>query len=353
MRHAFVVATILACVGACTQQEDAQSIPIAAPASPTANPAFPVTTLAPNPNAGVLQCPILQRQVFAPQGQTVALVSGHSQAQDGKFVVFSSRLRVNTDGAPNSYHPEDLAGQTKAINHIANGVSVYDTRGTRERKLNSADTVRRFAEFRDNDWHPIPGHRIVWQNVLDASRAGSLEVPCVFQTGEHAGYFGSLTRLKNGLPSASAGECHVRDQLDERFVPALVMAGGNNPLRSFGAAPGDLVLAVNPANGRVQAAVIGDSGPPDNLGEGSVALNMALLGRSDQPRTYAEAKELDTGNQRITVAVIPGSRRFQLERPYSAANIQARSASWATSHGYASVEDFARQVSACGQAVGG
>src|SRR4051812_16920995 len=226
MRHAFVVATTLACVGACTQPEDAQLIPVAAPASPTAAPAFPFPTLTPGSTAGPIQCPILQRQVFAPQGQTVALVSGHSQAQGGNFAVFSSRLRVNTDGAPNSYHPEDLAGQTKAINHIANGVSIYDTRGAQERRLNSADTVRRFAGFRDNGWRPIPGHRIVWQNVLDASKDGNRDIPCVFQTGEHAGYFGSLTRLKNGVPSASAGECHVRDQLDERFVPALVMAGG-------------------------------------------------------------------------------------------------------------------------------
>jgi hypothetical protein len=120
---------------------------------------------------------------------------------------------------------------------------------------------------------------MTWQNVLAARTEGSRKVPCVFTSGEYKGYFGSLTALKNNLSGAAAGECGAANQLDERSVPALVIAGGSNPLKNFGVGTGDLLIAVNPSNGAVQVAVVGDSGPADNLGEGSVALNMSLLNR--------------------------------------------------------------------------
>src|SRR5690349_1200355 len=38
---------------------------------------------------------------------------------DSKAIAFASRMQVNTDGAPDSYHPDDIG-----ITHICNGVSV-------------------------------------------------------------------------------------------------------------------------------------------------------------------------------------------------------------------------------------
>jgi len=175
---------------------------------------------------------------------------------------------------------------------------------------------------------------ISWQSVLAARNENGRTIPCVFRDGDFKGYFGSLTSLKNGLSGTEVGECEAKNQLDQRFVPALVLAGGSNVLKTFGARKGDLVLAHNPANGVTQTAVIGDFGPPDNIGEGSVALNMALLKRTAQPKTYDEAKKLDTGSQEILVAIIPKSASFELKRPYAADNLAERVGSWAKTNGY-------------------
>ena len=91
------------------------------------------------------------------------------------------------------------------------------------------------------------------------------------------GYFGSLTALKNGL-TGNKGECDLNDQVNPMAVPALVLVGGNSVVRQFGARVGDLLVAYNPATQRFSSAIVGDTGPADNLGEGSVLLNMKLLG---------------------------------------------------------------------------
>jgi hypothetical protein len=296
-------------------------------------------------------CQGLQARIFAPQQISVVLAKRIGGGDDSKFIVFRSRLRVNTDGAPNSYHPRDPRGESLAINNVVNGVGLRRSAG---RALTFGEKIALFERWRDAGWRVPVGFRITWENVIAArtvTEGGQQRsIPCVFGEGPHAGYLGSLTTLKNGLTGPAAGECGVNDQLDQRVVPALVMAGGNNPLRAFGARIGDLVLAANPNNGRVQAAVIGDAGPPDNLGEGSVALNMALLGRTDQPKNYRpEALSLDTGSQKILVAIVPQSRDFQLDRPYGADNIKRRVEAWASEKGYGSIDGLLAAVRSCAQ----
>src|SRR5271163_4938632 len=77
-----------------------------------------------SPSEAQTGCSIQRQEIFAPQNKTVALASKSGAAADAQFVLFQSKLRVNTDGAPNSYHPADPKGQTKAINNIANAISV-------------------------------------------------------------------------------------------------------------------------------------------------------------------------------------------------------------------------------------
>jgi hypothetical protein len=280
-------------------------------------------------------CSIQQQEVFAPQRKTVARASRCGAPADAQFVLVQSKLRVNTDGAPNSYHPDDPKGQTKAINNIANGISVRRN----GKAVSYAETIRVFEDFRDHNWTVPAGYQMTWENVLAARKEESRKVPCVFTSGEYQGYFGSLTALKNNLSGAGAGECSAANQLDERYVPALVIAGGSNPLKHFGVSTGDLLIAINPSNGAVQAAVVGDSGPPDNLGEGSVALNMSLLKKTHQPTNYSEAKALDTGSQEMILAVIPKSAGYKLQRPYSADNITVRVTDWAF---FARIRDTAK-----------
>lgn len=286
------------------------------------------------------QCRVVRSGVFRPQDQrkSVRLVTRQDDNSGAHNVIFfRTSLRVNTDGAPNSYHPQDLTGSVRAINNICNGVSV--------RRNGVALNCRRarevFAQFRDNDFNVPAGHTINWRNVIAATtNSQGRTVPCVFRSGDFAGYFGSLTSLKNGLGGAAAGECESLNQLDQRIIRALVLPGGRNVVFNFGARVGDLVFAFNPANNVATAAVIGDVGPPSNLGEGSVGLNMTLLGRTEQPTTYRDALRLDTGTSQMLVAIIPGSAAFNLRRPYTNENIDARVQDWLTQAGFAGRDDF-------------
>jgi hypothetical protein len=295
------------------------------------------------------QCRILAERTFAPQNKKVRLVNRRESPRgDDRIVFFRTSLRVNTDGAPNSYHPQDLTGTERAINNICNGVAVSRIlRDGRRSNLPCREARQIFARFRDNGWRVPAGHRISWQNVLAARDEGGRTVPCVFQAGEFKDYFGSLTSLKNDLSGAAAGECGFKNQLDQRIIPAFVMPGGTNPLRDFGATVGDLLFVFNPQNNAMSAAIIGDTGPADKLGEGSVGLNMTLLKRTVQPKTYREALGLDTGTREMLIAVIPGSKNFRLRKPYTRESISERVDEWITQAGFTSRGNFVDFVKSC------
>ncbi len=291
------------------------------------------------------QCRVIQRGTFAPQNKTVQLVARQGDpANTHRVIFFQTSLRVNTDGAPNSYHPRDLTGSVRAINNICNGISVTRNGET----LGCASARQVFGQFRDNNFREPAGHRITWQNVIAATTdASGRQVPCVFQSGEFAGYFGSLTSLKNGLSGAAAGECGRLNQLDQRIIPAFVLPRGQNVVKGFGAGVGDLLVAFNPRNNVASAAIIGDTGPPKKLGEGSVGLNMALLGRTEQPKTYNEALGLDTGTRQMLIAIIPNSRTFNPMKPFTKENLADRVQAWVTQAGFASQENFVDFMKAC------
>lgn len=297
--------------------------------------------------ATAAECRLMAEGVFnGEEGpETVRLGRGAGLPKDASFGVFKAPLAVNTDGAPTSYHPEDFRGERLAINRIDNGVTIKKTDGT---KLTVAQKVAVFDSWRDAGWVVPSGYTIAWTNVIADDGHGK---PCVF-TGDNAGYFGSLTALKNELSGVAAGECGVKNQLDQRFIPAIVLrGGGQNPLHGFGARKGDLVLAINPANSAIVAAIIGDTGDAKRIGEGSVALNMALLGKSKLPTTYAQALGLDTGTKDMVVAVVPGSRGYEPVRPFTRDNIAERLRSWAGANGYGDLDGLAAMALTCSQGL--
>jgi hypothetical protein len=291
--------------------------------------------------AAAENCIVAARGSFSPQKKTILLLKSDDKSN---IVYFRTRLRVNTDGAPNSYHPFDPRGTTKAINNIANAIAIsHNGKG-----LSYNDTIKVFENWRDSGWQPQAGYKISWQDVLAARRdPQGRDVPCTFSQGAFSGYFVSLTALKNKLPATEAGECGANDQLDERNIPALVLAGGRTPMSQWGVRTGDLVVARNASNNAVVAAVVGDIGPPDNLGEGSVALNMALLQRQDQPRNYSEAKRLDTGNNEIEIAIFPGTASYQWASPISADNIRSRVDQWIQAHAMPKASEVPSWLDVC------
>lgn len=293
--------------------------------------------------AQALECRSIASGVFAPQNKPVSLIGGTGAAATARAVYFRAGLRVNTDGAPNSYHPEDPRGATKAINNIANGISI-----TRDGKaLKYKDTIRVFEQWRDAGWVVPDGYRITWKNVLAAREVNGHSVPCTFSSGPFTGYFVSLTALKQGLAAGAAGECRANDQLDERVIPALVLAGGNTPMKQWGVRVGDLVVTRNKSNGATVAAVVGDTGPNDNLGEGSVALNMSLLRRTQQPGNYEESKQLDTGATQIDVLIFPRSAAFEWKSPLTAETIKTRVEDWLKAQHLDPLDSVAETIAAC------
>lgn len=291
------------------------------------------------------QCVIAQERFFTAGKEKVRLARRQGLDVAANVGLFKAPLAVNTDGAPTSYHPADFKGESLAINRIDHGIAISSTT---DKKLTPQKKSEIFDEWRKSeDWTVPAGYHIGWRNVIAADAAGK---PCVFRN-DYAGYFGSLTALKNGLAPKDVGECQVKNQLDQRFIPAIVLRGNANPLKHYGAKKGDLVLAVNPGNGVIIPGVIGDTGDGNRIGEGSVALNMALLKKSEQPKTYPEALRLDTGKEDMIIAVLPGSDLYKRERPYTAENIAKRVEAWATEQGYGTLDEMAAAMMVCAEGL--
>ena len=170
---------------------------------------------------------VSQTGVFRPQNKKVLLLKDSTSQK--KIILFQTKLRVNTDGSPLSYHPQDPRGRDKALNNICNAIVVKkDGSDANLCRTHFGEAISVFEKFRDSNFQTVPaGFRITWQNVLATVKVNGKDLPCVFQSGDFKGFFGSLTALKNGLTSGQ-GECEINNQVNPMTVPALVLVGGAN-----------------------------------------------------------------------------------------------------------------------------
>ena len=281
---------------------------------------------------------VIKTGIFEPQNKKVSLLQD-SKDKNKKIIFFKTNLRVNTDGSPLSYNPQDPRGKTLALNNICNGIAVQKVGSTKNLCLNKttySEAIGVFEKWRDSNFKTIPaGYNIIWKNVLATTKKDGIEIPCIFTTGQYKGYFGSLTSLQNGLTSGK-GECDVNNQVNPLTTPALVLVGGKNIVKDFGAKVGDLLIAYNPKTKLLSSAIIGDTGPKDNLGEGSILLNMKLLGVTKPPTNQAETYKLSINNQAL-IAIIP---RSQSKPPYTKDNIDKRVQEWLKGAGFTTNEQF-------------
>ena len=85
------------------------------------------------------------------------------------------------------------------MNTICNGIAVRKSGSVKNiclARRTFAEAIGVFEQWRDTGYEAVPqGYQIIWKNVLAVDRGK----PCVFKSGEFQGYFGSLTRLNNGL----------------------------------------------------------------------------------------------------------------------------------------------------------
>ena len=147
--------------------------------------------------------------VFAPQNKKVLLLQ--NPAGQKPIILFQTTLRVNTDGSPLSYHPQDPRGRDKALNNICNAIVVKKVGSDVNLcRTSFGAAIGVFEKFRDANYQTVPdGFRITWANVLATTKSQGRHIPCVFASGAFQGYFGSLTALTNGL-TGDKGECDVK-----------------------------------------------------------------------------------------------------------------------------------------------
>jgi hypothetical protein len=115
--------------------------------------------LAPNIASAQLPCNIVSTGIFPGENSSarekVRLV--RSLGGNAQIGVFSARLTVNTDGAPTSYHPDDLLGQTLALNRMRNGLVIRrDGTALPCRPSNCDDYSRVFGAWRSSGYAEPP-----------------------------------------------------------------------------------------------------------------------------------------------------------------------------------------------------
>lgn len=192
-------------------------------------------------------------------------------AATGAYCYVTEHSRVDADGAPNAYHPDDLKRTKPPYLGLDNPAN---------------------AGWPKTGW---------WSAVLvpDPKKPS---VPFLQVSGPYRGYFvaKSSLRVKGGDPTSPA------TYVDSRSVPYTVLPGSSFPKLKGTGAPGDVGFAWNLANGKSTAFVIGDTGggADARLGEGSIALFVALGGENVDARNGSGVAK---GQMRFIV--FPGSRK--------------------------------------------
>jgi hypothetical protein len=236
----------------------------------------------------------------------MALVARHTDpkrtpilaARSGPAALFfTADLDVNTDGSARSYHPDDPRGRTKALNNIANAIQrIHAADGTDitcapRRGACFTRFITTFEAARDAGWARTGAPRVSTDGIIPWQRVGGRRVPCTIAAGPHQGFFVSQTALAAD-PTRDA--CDQERYLDSLAFNAIVVPRGvtwssqGRPLRN-----GDLVAVRHGESGRTEFAVVGDRGPANAIGEGTVRLAAQLAGRTlDGSETYPQIRAL-------------------------------------------------------------
>lgn len=166
---------------------------------------------------------------------------------DTAYIYSPIQVRIDADGAPNAYHPDDarLLCRTHA-------------------SFKGLDCLPH-AGYPDTDW---------WSSVLvpDPRDPGRPYVQP--PSSEFAGFFVSQTALEDMSKAVTNPARYV----DSRTIPYVVFPGGFLRMSGTGAI-GDLGYAINLTNGKQSPFVVADIGPSNaQLGEISIALAEAMGG---------------------------------------------------------------------------
>jgi hypothetical protein len=281
------------------------------------------------------------------------------------------RLKVDADGSPRAYHPEDptgtgtcaltagkdgsyfpSAGQACAIDQFSDGGIAVFKATTRLKDSNlTADWRAFWSEIRDRklksiDLAQASGKPLGYAYYLFYWKEKDMTVffkdenvqrtsegyPCVRGAeSRFPGYFVAGTTLKHLSDDAGAeinsadpiapAECQPLRNVDAERTPFFVIPGG-----TLGDATiGDIVVVRvrNGADDRIVYAVAADEGPISHFGEGSAALNQALLGKNRPIINNRGLNRLDIDDGKVMTVLILGGTKHLLNGDYRRSNVEA------------------------------
>ena len=202
-------------------------------------------------------------------------------------------MAVNTDGAANSYHPDNIG-----ITHICNGISVGSQGSPCTWKPDC------LADFNQAKAEGFQGPTKVCFFAMVTDDEG---VPVVQQEGDpRPGYYVSTTTLTQpGVPKNTQ-----QAYLDSNEIPFIVIPGHWRRDQFRGMRLGDFAVVMRKSTGATSFAVVGDVGPRRKLGEGSVALHEALGNDPFVERPDGNIRAYGgIGPHDVVYMIFPGSRK--------------------------------------------
>lgn len=168
-------------------------------------------------------------------------VSIKRHAPSGAYYYKTSHIRLDADGSPRAYHPNDTG-----LDYLAN------------------------AGYPNKNW---------WKSVLVVDPVNGAKA-YVQSSGPTAGYFLS----KTALADLSKPDTDAAKWVNSEVVPYIVFPGNFHTLEGTGSL-GDHALVRCLSTGKESPAIVADVGPADaELGEISLALATALGGQNPNPR---------------------------------------------------------------------
>jgi len=176
------------------------------------------------------------------------------------YLFKTAYVKVDADGAPNAYHPDDLK-----LNCI---------KGVGFKGLDCPAN----AGYPNQSWWPSA----LYPDPYNPTRAYIQQPP-----SPYAGFFVSQTSLFDGAKAKNDPARYV----DSRTVPYLVFPGKFNSMSGTGLM-GDFGYALNIMTGKASPFIVAEVGPPNaEFGEMSIALATELGGKDPNPRTGAGAPQ--------------------------------------------------------------
>lgn len=157
------------------------------------------------------------------------------QLPENAAFFFVAGMAIDADGAPNAYNPQDTG--------------IDDLK-------NAGEPGNWNALAKDDDGQPL------------------IQGP----DDPFPGFYISTTALSDHTKPATDPSRYV----DATKIPYIVLPAGNN--RQYGLRTGDFAFVANQRNGKTSFAIFADVGPPDSIGEGSIALAENLGVRSSPRR---------------------------------------------------------------------